>query len=57
MPKVHCKLHKEGIIFKEIKNPKYICKKCDSGANDKDELCKPTKQYYILERLRGGFRW
>jgi hypothetical protein len=57
MPKVHCKLHKEGIIFKEIKNPKYICKKCDSGADDKDELCKPTKQYYILERLRGGFRW
>ncbi len=44
MSKVHCKLYKKGITFKLIEKPKYICKKCDAGANDKDELCKPIKQ-------------
>ncbi len=45
MPIVHCKFNKMGITFKLIEKPKYICKKCDAGANDKDELCKPIKQY------------
>ena len=48
MPKVHCKLNKKGITFTEIEKPKYICKKCNSGANDKDELCKPQKQNQIV---------
>jgi hypothetical protein len=29
--------------YKEPGNPKYRCKKCGAGANDKEKVCKPEK--------------